>query len=135
MAANTAVNCLDHPTSTQLSDYPAMAQTAASSAPIFGPLLVWGLIGCAAWPYPPTRQPQATTAVGAPPILVVGTTGDPATPYQWAEHLASELQHGELVTWKGMNHVAYFYSPCIRAIDESYLVAGTLPPPNTICSD
>ena len=135
VAANTAINCLDHPTWTQLSAYPQMAATAASDAPVFGPLLAWGLLGCAVWPYPPTRQPQATTAPGSGPIVVVGTTEDPATPYQWAEHLASELQHGELVTWNGMNHVAYFYSPCIRSVEAAALVGATLPPANTMCSD
>jgi hypothetical protein len=66
---------------------------------------------------------------------VVGTTGDPATPYRWAVSLAGELEHGELVTWEGENHVAYFYSPCIRAIDQAYLISGILPPPGTTCRD
>jgi pimeloyl-ACP methyl ester carboxylesterase len=133
--ANNAINCLDHPVPRHLSDYPTLAATAAAEAPVFGPVLAWGLLQCAVWPVPPTRTPAPLAAVGAPPILVVGTTGDPATPYAWAQALAGELQHGELVTWQGVNHVAYFYSPCIRAIDQSYLVAGTLPPPGTTCSD
>ena len=65
----------------------------------------------------------------------MGTTGDPATPYRGRWSLAQQLQHGELVTWQGVNHVAYFYSPCVRAIDQAYLVAGTLPPPGTTCTD
>ncbi len=133
--ANTAINCLDHPTATQLSAYPQMAAAAGASAPVFGPLLAWGLLQCAMWPAPPTRQPEPTTAAGSNPILVEGATGDPATPYEWAQHLAAELQHGELVTWQGMNHVSYFYSSCIRAIDQNYLVAGTLPPVGTVCRD
>jgi pimeloyl-ACP methyl ester carboxylesterase len=133
--ANNAVNCLDHPVSRQVSSYPRLAATDAARAPIFGPLLAWGLLQCAVWPVLPTRTPAPTLAPGSPPILVVGTTGDPATPYQWAVDLASELQHGELVTWKGENHVAYFYSPCIRAIDQAYLISGTLPPRGTTCND
>jgi hypothetical protein len=66
---------------------------------------------------------------------VTGTTGDPATPYQWAVNLAHELQHGVLVTWQGENHVAYFYSACVRAIDQAYLVSGTLPAAGTVCTD
>jgi hypothetical protein len=73
--------------------------------------------------------------VGSPPILVVGATKDPATPYVWAQRLAAELQHGVLVTWQGENHVAYYYSGCVRAIDQAYFVAGTLPAAGTVCSD
>ncbi|HEY7948374.1 MAG TPA: alpha/beta hydrolase [Acidimicrobiales bacterium] len=133
--ANNAINCLDHPVSRDLSSYPRLAAQAAAVAPVFGPVLAWGLLQCAVWPDPPTRTPGPITAPGSPPILVTGTTGDPATPYPWAVALASELQHGELVTWVGENHVAYFYSPCVRAIDQAYLVDGTLPAPGTRCTD
>lgn len=133
--ANNAVNCLDHPVSRDPSTYPGLAATAAAAAPVFGPVLAWGLLQCAVWPVKPTRTPAPITAAGAPPILVVGTTGDPATPYQWAVSLATQLQHGELVTWQGVNHVAYFYSPCVRAIDQAYLIDGTLPPTGTVCTD
>ncbi len=133
--ANNAVNCLDHPVSRQPSTYPGFAKTAAAQAPVFGPVLAWGLLQCAVWPIAPTRTPAPITAAGSPPILVVGTTGDPATPYAWAVDLARQLQHGELVTWQGVNHVAYFYSPCVRAIDQAYLVSGTLPPGGTTCRD
>jgi hypothetical protein len=84
---------------------------------------------------PPTRAPAPTTAVGAPPIIVTGATGDPATPYQWAQSLAAELQHGVLLTWKGDDHVAYYYSACVRAVDQAYLVGGTIPAPGTVCTD
>jgi pimeloyl-ACP methyl ester carboxylesterase len=133
--ANNAINCLDHPVSRDSSTYPALAATAAAQAPVFGPALAWGLLQCAVWPVKPTRTPAPISAAGAPPILVTGTTGDPATPYAWAVSLAHELQHGELVTWPGVNHVAYFYSPCVRAIDQAYLVSGTLPPTGTVCTD
>jgi len=132
---NNAVNCLDHPVSRQLSTYPALAAKAAAAAPVFGPLLVWGLVQCAVWPVPPDRSPAPVSAAAAPPILVVGATGDPATPYAWAVALAKQLRHGELLSWQGTNHVAYFYSPCVRAWDQSYLVSGTLPPPGTTCTD
>jgi hypothetical protein len=48
--------------------------------------------------------------------------------------LAGELAHGVLVTRVGEDHVAYFYSSCVRSIDEAYLVAGTVPAPDTVCS-
>ena len=67
VAANTAINCLDHPTSTQLASYPQMAAAAATSAPVFGPLLAWGLAGCGVWSDPPTRQPQPHERTGLGP--------------------------------------------------------------------
>jgi len=133
--AETAIDCLDHPVSGGVSGLRTLAAQAAVQAPVFGPLLAWGEATCAVWPVPATRTPQATTAVGSPPILVVGATKDPATPYVWAQRLASELQRGELVTWQGENHVAYYYSPCVRALDQAYFVAGTLPAPGTVCTD
>ena len=133
--AETAIDCLDHPTSRDISSYQSLAGEAAAQAPVFGPLLAWGLLGCAVWPVPATRVVGPTTAVGSPPILVVGATKDPATPYVWAQHLASELQHGVLVTWQGENHVAYFYSGCVRSIDQAYLLDGTLPATGTVCTD
>jgi hypothetical protein len=74
------------------------------------------------------------TASGAPPILVVGTTGDPATPYAWAVSVAHELSRGVLLTRDGDDHVAYFYSACVRDDVESYLVNGTTPPTGTVCT-
>lgn len=133
--AETSIDCLDHPITRGSTSIPALAAQAAVNAPFFGPLLAWSEATCAVWPVPATRTPAPTTAVGSPPILVVGATKDPATPYAWAQRLASELQHGELVTWQGENHVAYYYSACIRAIDQSYFVAGTLPAPGTVCTD
>ncbi len=133
--AEQAIDCLDHPVSRDLGSYPALAARAAKTAPIFGPLLAWALLDCAVWPTAPTRAPAATTAVGAPPILVVGTTDDPATPYEWAVHLAEELRHGFLLTWHGEDHVAYFYSACVRAAAQSYLISGTLPRPGAACYD
>jgi len=133
--AAQAIDCLDHPVSRDTSSYSALSAADSPHAPVFGPLLAWGLLGCAVWPVPPTRTPAPTTASGAPPILVTGTTMDPVTPYQWAVNLAHELQHGFLLTWQGENHVAYFYSSCVRNIDQAYLISGTLPAAGTICSD
>jgi pimeloyl-ACP methyl ester carboxylesterase len=133
--AETAIDCLDHPVVGGVTGLRTLAAQAAAAAPVFGPLLAWGEAACAVWPVPATRPPQATTAVGSPPILVVGATRDPATPYAWAQRLASELQHGLLVTWQGENHVAYYYSACVRAIDQAYLVEGSLPAAGAACSD
>jgi pimeloyl-ACP methyl ester carboxylesterase len=133
--AEQAIDCLDHPVDRQASSYPALAAQAGNPAPVFGPLLAWGLLGCATWPALPTRTPAPASDPGAPPILVVGTTGDPVTPYMWAVDLAKELSGGVLLSWQGQSHVASFYSPCVRAAAQAYLVAGILPAPGTTCTD
>ena len=94
--------------------YGALADCSRRPAPVFGPLLAWGEAGCAVWPVPPTRTVGPVAAPGAPPILVMGTTNDPATPYAWAVSVAKELDHGVLLTHDGDDHVAYFYSACVR---------------------
>ncbi len=133
--AEQAIDCLDHPTDRDPSSYPALAAQAGASAPVFGPLLTWGLLGCATWPVLPTRTPAPASDPGAPPILVVGTTDDPVTPYKWAVGLAGELTGGALLTWQGRSHVAYFYSPCVRAAYQTYLVSGVTPAPGATCTD
>ncbi len=133
--AEQAIDCLDHPTDRDPSSYPALAARTGASAPVFGPLLAWGLLGCATWPVLPTRAPAPASDPGAPPILVVGTSGDPVTPYKWAVGLAGELSGGALLTWQGRSHVAYFYSSCVRAAYQTYLVSGVTPAPGATCTD
>jgi pimeloyl-ACP methyl ester carboxylesterase len=133
--AEQAIDCLDHPTDRDPSSYRGLASQVGQTAPVFGPLLAWSLLGCATWPALPTRMPGPASDPGAPPILVVGTTGDPVTPYKWAVGLAGELSGGVLLTWQGRSHVAYFYSPCVRGAYQSYLVSGVTPPAGTVCTD
>ena len=132
--AGVAVDCLDHPASHDLAVYGYLAAVLKPSAPVFGPLLAWGEAACAVWPAPPTRPVGPVSAAGAPPVLVVGTTSDPATPYAWAVNVARELRHGVLLTRDGDDHVAYFYSSCVRDYAQSYLVSGITPPPGAVCS-
>ena len=132
--AEVAVDCLDHPVSRQASSYGPLAASIGASAPVFGPLLAWGEATCAVWPAPPTRTPAPVAATDAPPILVVGTTSDPATPYQWAVNVSHELSGGVLLTRDGSDHVAYFYSPCVRGYVQSYLVNEVTPPTGTVCT-
>jgi pimeloyl-ACP methyl ester carboxylesterase len=132
--AAVAIDCLDHPVSHDLGAYGYLADVYKASAPVFGPLLAWGEASCAVWPAPPTRPVGRVTASGSPPILVVGTTGDPATPYGWAVNVAHALSHGVLLTRDGVDHVAYFYSACVRTAIETYFVSGATPPAGTTCS-
>jgi len=132
--AALAIDCLDHPVSHDLAAYGSLAALLKASAPVFGPLLAWGEAACAVWPAPPTRTVGPVAAAAAPPVLVVGTTGDPATPYAWAVSVAHQLAHGVLLTRDGSDHVAYFYSPCVRAAVQAYVVGGTAPPSGTTCT-
>lgn len=129
-----AVTCLDHPVSRDLASYAHLAAVDGAVAPVFGPLFAWGEAQCALWPALPTRVPGAVTAPGAPPIVVVGTTGDPATPYSWATSVARELRHGVLLTFEGEDHVAYFYSECVRDAVQTYLVNEVPPRPGLVCT-
>ena len=132
--AGLAIDCLDHATSHDLAAYSDLAALAKASAPVFGPLLAWGQASCAVWPAPPTRAAGPVAAPGSPPILVVGTTGDPATPYDWAVNVSHELSHGVLLTRDGSDHVAYFYSACVRSDVQAYLVEGVTPPSGATCA-
>jgi pimeloyl-ACP methyl ester carboxylesterase len=132
--AAVAIDCLDHPASQDLGAYGYLADLFKASAPVFGPLLAWGEASCAVWPAPPTRTVGPISAKGSPPILVVGTTGDPATPYAWAVNVAHELSHGVLLTRDGVDHVAYFYSACVRDYVQTYFVSGVTPPSGTTCA-
>jgi pimeloyl-ACP methyl ester carboxylesterase len=131
--AAVAIDCLDHPVTRDLGAYGPLADLSAASAPVFGPLLSWGEASCAVWPAPATRPVGPVAADGAPPILVVGTTADPATPYQWAVNVAHELQHGVLLSRAGVDHVAYFYSPCVKNAVQAYFLSGVTPPAGTVC--
>ena len=53
--AAEAIFCLDHPVSLDASSYPALATLIGSQAPVFGPLLTWGLCGVAGAPHPNSR--------------------------------------------------------------------------------
>ena len=121
--ANAAINCVDRPSSRDLSTYAADARKLQQVAPHFGPGIAWGSAGCAFWHAPAVEAPHPVAAPGAPPILVVGTTRDPATPYSWAQALTRELDSGVLLTYDGDGHTAYERgSACVDRIVDAYLI-------------
>jgi hypothetical protein len=132
--ARQSILCLDHPAPRELSAYPSLAEASKAQAPVFGPVFTWAALSCGVWPVPSTLEPRPTRAVGSPPILVVGTTGDPATPQAWARSLAGQFEHGVLVLRQGAEHVAYYYSACVRRLVDAYVVDGRPPASGTICS-
>ena len=133
VAANAAVNCLDHPAPTSVSEYVQLAKQFSAHASDFGAIEAWGSLVCAYWPVPPSGHPQEIHAPGAPPILVVGATDDPATPYRWAQALASQLDKGVLLTRDGNGHTSYFSSTCVQSWADRYLTTLATPPAGTVC--
>jgi pimeloyl-ACP methyl ester carboxylesterase len=129
-----AINCLDY----SYDDDPAVmrqqAAQLAKAAPVIGPYMSYGDIGCATWPYKTSIERAPIHAAGSGPILVVGTTNDPATPYVWAQNLAKELDDGHLVTYRGEGHTAYNKSnSCVNNAVDDYLVRGTVPSNDPMC--
>ena len=132
--ARHAIVCLDHPSPRDPAAYPSLAAAFGTQAPVFGPVFAWSVLSCGVWPTPATLAPRPVRAAGSPPIMVIGTTGDPATPQAWAEALAGQLEAGVLVLRHGAEHVAYFYSACVRALVDKYLVDGRAPADGTTCA-
>jgi pimeloyl-ACP methyl ester carboxylesterase len=131
--ASSAINCLDHPVETNVEAYDGLATQAAARSRHFGPYFAWAGLMCATWRATPTRTAHPVTAPDSPPALVIGTTSDAATPFSWAQHVASTLSRGALLTREGTGHVAILGSSCARATVDRYLVDLTLPPPGTVC--
>lgn len=130
----SAINCLDYQYQSDVEVMRERAAQVAEAAPIIGPYMGYGDIGCDNWPYEGDRDREPIHAPGAAPIMVVGTTGDPATPYHWAEALAAQLDSGVLVSYEGEGHTAYNKSnSCVNDAVERYLLDGTVPEADPMC--
>jgi hypothetical protein len=129
-----AINCLDDPYSITADEVPAQLPAFEKESPTFGDVFAWGLISCHGVQAKATEKDTKIDAAGAAPIVVVGTTRDPATPYQWAVHLADQLQSGVLVSRDGDGHTGYNSgNDCVDNAIESYLVDDTVPQDGLQC--
>jgi pimeloyl-ACP methyl ester carboxylesterase len=129
-----AINCLDDPYSITADEVPDQVPAFEEASPTFGDVFAWGLVGCHGVQAKATEQAGQVDAAGAAPIVVVGTTRDPATPYQWAVHLADQLESGVLVSRDGDGHTGYNSgNECVDSAIESYLVDGTVPQDGLEC--
>ncbi len=131
-----AINCLDDPSSTPVSEIPAQVPDFLEASPTLGEVFAWSLVGCRGLEVEPDASTRLDEidAAGAEPILVVGTTRDPATPYEWAEALADQLEPGVLLTRDGDGHTAYNSgNACIDTAIEDFLIEGTVPDDGTTC--
>jgi pimeloyl-ACP methyl ester carboxylesterase len=133
--AFNAINCLDYSYDDDLTTMRDQAAQLQAAAPVIGKYMAYGDTFCANWPYQTRTERAEIHAKGAAPILVVGTTNDPATPYVWAQNLAKQLDKGQLVTYKGEGHTGYNKgSTCVNNAVDSYLVDGTVPKTDPMCS-
>jgi pimeloyl-ACP methyl ester carboxylesterase len=133
IAANNAISCVDQPWPRDLNVVRQAASIAKQRAPEFGEADLFGGITCSLWPVAATGSPHVIRASGSPPIVVIGSTGDPATPYAQARALASELDHGVLITRIGDGHTGYRASACVRSHVDLYLTAIAVPPAGLTC--
>ena len=129
-----SINCLDDPYSITVDEVPEQIPVFEEASPTFGDVFAWGLVGCHGIQAEATDKLDAIDGAGAAPIVVVGTTRDPATPYQWAVHLADQLQSGVLVSRDGDGHTGYNSgNDCVNEAVESYLIDGTVPQDGLEC--
>jgi hypothetical protein len=133
LEANNAINCMDQAWPKDPNVVRRFSAPAKQKAPEFGVADLYSGLPCSLWPVVPTGHPHAISATGSPPIVVIGTTGDPATPYADAQALASQLQHGVLVTRVGNGHTGYRSSQCVRTNVNAYVIAGTVPAVGVRC--
>lgn len=136
--AFTAINCLDYPSNPDVATMRAEAAKLDKMAPVFGHLMAYGGTSCYQWPYQPTRTAGALAAKGSAPIIVIGTTGDPATPYEMAQHVATLLENGHLITYHGNGHTAYNKDTtpadqCVNTAVDNFFVHGTVPKSDPQC--
>ena len=83
------------------------------------------------------RRRSSRSPPGRPAPRRSWSWAPPATrprPQAWAEALAGQFERGVLVLRQGADHVAYYYSACVRRLVDAYLVDGRPPASGTICA-
>jgi len=131
--ANTTINCNDSKPGPTDDVIKATAATWVKAYPMFGLWSAPALFSCQAWQ--PDRTPVPLPSAPTPrKVLVIGNLHDPATPYQGAIDLAKTMGNAALLTWDGEGHTSYLNdNSCVDNYVDDYLIAGTVPPPNTTC--
>ncbi|GAB2453374.1 alpha/beta hydrolase [Streptomyces incanus] len=134
--ANTAVNCADSKDRFTVEDVHQQLPEFRKASPVFGDMTAWMLLACTDWPVEGHASTVDVKADGAGPVLVIGNTGDPATPYEGAKKMADALGKGVGVhlTVEGEGHGTYAVNKCLTKIVDKYLLDGTVPKNDTVCS-
>ena len=139
--ANVIINCLDWQQRKTNDQIKASVASFKKVAPVFGPYVAYSGITCnmlnTTIGAKPANIDQNTAQIRniATPILVIGTTQDPATPYEWAKSLSNYIAGSHLITLKGEGHTGYGRgSACTDDAVDAYLITGTTPAKNLICT-
>jgi len=136
--ANVIINCLDWQQSKTNDQIKSAADSFKKLASVFGPYVAYSGITCNMLNekiYAPQWINNKISFNTATPVLVIGTTQDPATPYEWAKSLNSYIHGSHLITLKGEGHTGYGRgSACTDDAVDSYLINGTTPAKNLICT-
>ncbi len=82
-----------------------------------------------------TRYPQRPYRFrdGTPPALLVNSRHDVATPHEFAVTVSRRMPGSVLLTYEGVGHRTYDFSPCTRAAIDGYLLTLALPRPGATC--
>ncbi|MEU1373345.1 alpha/beta hydrolase [Streptomyces triculaminicus] len=136
-ASLTAITCADFAQRYTAEQARQKEAEFRKASPVFGDFMAWSLLQCTGWPVKGEWLTPDVSAKGSAPILVVGNTGDPATPYEGAHKMVQELGPGVGVemTYRGEGHGAYDSgNACVKSAVDAYLLEGTVPGPNKVCS-
>ena len=132
--APMAALCADAMADTDPATVVADLEQIRTAAPTVGSFYAADALTCVGWPAPAASRLASYTAEGAPPIVVIGNTGDLITPYASAQRLATILDSGVLVTWRGVGHTAYVHGDeCVQTTVDRFLVDGDLPADGLTC--
>ena len=136
--ANIIIQCSDWKQHRTIDQIRTNAPLYAKAAPVLGPYVAYAGITCDLLnkslniQRPENSRTSFNTAT---PVLIIGTTQDPATPYAWAKALHSYILGSRLITLKGEGHTAYGRgSACIDDAVDNYLVNGTVPTKDPMCT-
>ncbi|MFI9205157.1 alpha/beta hydrolase [Streptomyces sp. NPDC053048] len=136
-ASLTAITCADFAQRYTAAEVEKKVAEFRKVSPVFGDFMAWSLLQCTGWPVKGEWRTPDVSAKGSAPVLVVGNTGDPATPYEGARKMVQELGPGVGVemTYRGEGHGAYDSgNACVKSTVDAYLLEGTVPGPNKVCS-
>jgi pimeloyl-ACP methyl ester carboxylesterase len=131
-----AVACSDSPNPQDPRSYPAFARLATARSGVVGPYWAWLTETCADWPAAASADRYAGpwNRPTAHPVLVIGNTFDPSTRYQSSVAMSHDLARARLLTVDGYGHTELANpSNCAARYETRYLIAGSLPPPGTVC--
>jgi len=128
------IDCLDSQKYLTTEQIQSGAGEFARRAPIFGPYLAYGGLGCQFFMGNKVVV-KPISKIASVPIVIVGTTGDPATPYVWAQDLQKTLLGSHLITLIGDGHTGYGRgTACVDKAVDKYLLTGVLPRLGLTCT-